>query len=239
LAWRWLQMVKAKFLGHACVLVSTETHSVVIDPFLTGNPKAAAKPEDLKVDAVIVTHGHGDHLGDAIDIANRNNCPIIGVYELVTYCQSKGAKQGHPLHIGGSYNFPFGRVKLVPAWHGSAFVEEGSTIVYTGNPAGVLLFMGDKTVYHAGDTGLFGDMKLIGDLHPIDLAFLPIGGNFTMDINDAVEATKLLRPKIVVPMHYGTFPVIEADPNEFAQKVREVCPTAEVKILQPGESVTL
>jgi len=193
----------------------------------------------LKVDAVIVTHGHGDHLGDAIDIANRNNCPIIGVYELVTYCQSKGAKQGHPLHIGGSYNFPFGRVKLVPAWHGSGLLEKEGTIVYTGNPAGVLLFIGDKTVYHAGDTGLFGDMKLIGDLHPIDLAFLPIGGNFTMDINDAVEATKLLRPKIVVPMHYGTFPVIEADPNEFAQKVREVCPTAEVKILQPGESVTL
>lgn len=232
-------MMKVTFLGHACVLVSTEEHSVVIDPFLTGNPKATAKPEDIKVDAVIVTHGHGDHLGDAIDIANRNDCSVIGVYELVTYCQRKGAKKGHPLHIGGSYNFPFGRVKFVPAWHGSAFVEEDGSIVYTGNPAGVLLFMDDKTIYHAGDTGLFGDMKLFADLHPIDLAFLPIGGNFTMDINDAVEATKLLRPKIVVPMHYGTFPVIEADPSEFARKVQEVCPTTTVKILQPGESVTL
>ncbi|MFN4178926.1 MAG: metal-dependent hydrolase [Armatimonadota bacterium] len=232
-------MAKVTFLGHACVLVSTDTHSVVIDPFLTGNPKAAAKPEELKVDAVIVTHGHGDHLGDAVEIANRNDCPIIGVYELVTYCQGKGAKKGHPLHIGGSYEFPFGRVKLVPAWHGSAFVEENGSIVYTGNPAGVLLFMDGKTIYHAGDTGLFGDMKLFADLHPIDLALLPIGGNFTMDISDAVEATKLLRPKIVVPIHYGTFPVIEADPNEFARKVQEVCPTTTVKILQPGESVTL
>lgn len=232
-------MLKAQFLGHACVLVSTETHSVVIDPFLTGNPKAAAKPEDLKVDAVIVTHGHGDHLGDAIDIANRNNCPIIGVFELVTYCQNKGAKQGHPMHIGGSYSFNFGKVKFVPAWHGSGFVEQDGNIVYTGNPAGVLLFMDGKTVYHAGDTGLFGDMKLIGELHPIDLAFLPIGGNFTMDIDDAVEAVKLLKPKVVVPIHYGTFPVIEADPNEFAQKVQKDCPETEVKILQPGESVTI
>ncbi|MDW8028267.1 MAG: metal-dependent hydrolase [Armatimonadota bacterium] len=232
-------MVKATFLGHACVLVSTESHSVVIDPFLTGNPKAAAKPEDLKVDAVIVTHGHGDHLGDAIEIANRNNCPIISVFELVTYCQNKGAKQGHPLHIGGSYSFPFGKVKFVPAWHGSAFVEQDGTIVYTGNPAGVLLFMDGKTVYHAGDTGLFGDMKLIGERHPIDLAFLPIGGNFTMDIDDAVEAVKLLNPKTVVPIHYGTFPIIEADPNEFAQKVKETCPSTEVKILQPSESVNL
>jgi len=232
-------MVKATFLGHACVLVETEQHAVVIDPFLSGNPKAAAKPEDLKVSAVIVTHGHGDHLGDAIDIANRNNCPIIGVYELVTYCQRKGAKQGHPLHIGGSYTFPFGRVKFVPAWHGSAFVEEDGSIVYTGNPAGILLFMADKTIYHAGDTGLFGDMQLIAQRHPIDLAFLPIGGNFTMDIDDAVEATKLLQPKVVVPMHYGTFPVIEADPQEFAQKVRVACPVVTVQILQPGESLTL
>ncbi len=232
-------MLKVTFLGHACVLVSTENHSVIIDPFLTGNPKASAKPEDLKVDAVIVTHGHGDHLGDAIEIANRNNCPIIGVYELVTYCQNKGAKQGHPLHIGGSYSFPFGLVKFVPAWHGSGFIEQDGTIVYTGTPAGVLLFMDGKTIYHAGDTGLFGDMKLIGELHPIDLAFLPIGGNFTMDINDAVEATKLLRPKIVVPIHYGTFPVIEADPNEFAQKVQANSPDVEVKILRPAEAITL
>ncbi len=232
-------MVKATFLGHACVLVETEQHAVVIDPFLTGNPKAATKPEDLRVSAVIVTHGHGDHLGDAVDIARRNNCPIIGVFELATYCQQKGAPQVHPLHIGGSYSFPFGRVKLVPAWHGSAFIEQDGTIVYTGNPAGVLLFMDGKTIYHAGDTGLFGDMQLIGQRHPIDLAFLPIGGNFTMDIDDAVEATKLLSPKVVVPMHYGTFPVIEADPQEFAAKVQQVCPSVTVRILAPGESLTL
>ncbi|GBC99074.1 putative L-ascorbate-6-phosphate lactonase UlaG [bacterium HR17] len=232
-------MVKATFLGHACVLVSDGTHSIVIDPFLTGNPKAAAKPEDLTVSAVIVTHGHGDHLGDAVAIANRNNCPIIGVFELVTYCQRKGAKQVHPMHIGGSHAFPFGRVKFVPAWHGSAFVEDDGTIVYTGTPAGVLLFVGGKTIYHAGDTGLFGDMRLIGDRHPIDLAFLPIGDNFTMGVDDATEATKLLRPKIVVPIHYGTFPVIEVNPDEFARKVQAECPQTTVRVLQPGESVEI
>jgi L-ascorbate metabolism protein UlaG (beta-lactamase superfamily) len=230
-------MVKATFLGHACVLVSDGAHSVVIDPFLTGNPKAAAKPEELTVHAVIVTHGHGDHLGDAVAIANRNNCPIIAVFELATYCQRKGAQQVHPMHIGGSYAFPFGRVKFVPAWHGSAFVEDDGTIVYTGTPAGVLLFMGDRTIYHAGDTGLFGDMELIGRRHPIDLAFLPIGDNFTMGIDDAVEAVKLLRPKVVVPIHYGTFPVIEVDPDEFVRKVQAECPSATVRVLQPGEAL--
>lgn len=230
-------MVKATFLGHACVLISDGAHSVVIDPFLTGNPKAAAKPEDLTVHAVIVTHGHGDHLGDAVTIANRNNCPIIAVFELATYCQRKGAQQVHPMHIGGSYAFPFGRVKFVPAWHGSAFVEDDGTILYTGTPAGVLLFIGDRTVYHAGDTGLFGDMELIGRRHPIDLAFLPIGDNFTMGIDDAVEAVKLLRPKVVVPIHYGTFPVIEVDANKFSQKVQAECPTTTVRVLQPGETV--
>ncbi len=228
-------MVKVEFCGHSCFIVSNDSQSVIIDPFLTGNPLAAVKPENVKVDAVILTHGHGDHAGDGIDIAKANGATVIAPFELATYAQSKGAK-AHAMHIGGSYTFPFGKIKLVPAWHGSA-VMEGDKIIYTGNPCGVLLFIDGKTIYHAGDTGLFYDMKLIGDRHPVDVALLPIGDNFTMGVDDAVYAAELINPKKVVPMHYNTFPVIEADPNEFAEGVRKL--GCEPVILEPGESLDL
>lgn len=210
-------MIKLTYHGHACFTVESETHRVVIDPFLTGNELARIKPQDLKeISAVLVTHGHFDHLGDAVEIAKANNAPVISVFEVVNYAMKKGA-QGHPMHIGGSYNFPFGRVKLTIAHHGST-TDEGAA----GNPCGILLQMGGKTIYHAGDTGLFYDMKLIGQMNKIDVALLPIGGNFTMDIDDAVKAVELLRPKVAIPMHYDTFPVIKADPQEFVRKVKKL-----------------
>jgi len=227
-------MVKVEYCGHSCFMISDGTHSVIIDPFLTGNAQASLKPEDVKVDAVILTHGHGDHAGDGVDIAKASNATVVAPYELAAYCEKKGAA-AHAMHIGGAYTFPFARVKLVPAWHGSA-VMEGDDVIYTGNPCGVLVTMDGKTIYHAGDTALFGDMQLIGERHDIDVALLPIGDNFTMGIDDAIYAVQLIKPKHVVPMHYNTFPVIEVDPGVFADGVKKL--GFDCTVMNPGESLT-
>jgi len=224
-------MVKVKFLGHSCFEVYDENHRLIIDPFLTGNPLAGGEAKDVKADFVLVTHGHGDHIGDAVDIAKRNDATIIAPFELAMYCEKQGAKV-HPMHIGGSFGFPFGRVKLTLALHGSAIMGEGDPI-YTGNPCGFLIYMSGKTVYHAGDTGLFGDMKLIGDMNDIDMAMVPIGDNFVMGIDDAVKSVEMLNPKKVIPMHFNTFDVIKADPEDFSTKLGSH--PAEVIILEPGE----
>lgn len=224
--------MRIEFCGHACFLVSDNGHSLIIDPFLTGNPAASRKPEDVKVETVLLSHGHGDHVGDALSIAKNNDATIIAPYELAVYSEKNGAKVHH-MHIGGAHDFPFGRVKLTQAWHGSA-VMDGDIPIYTGNPCGFLLTMSGTTVYFAGDTGLFGDMKLIGDRHDIDTAILPIGDNFTMGIDDALYALKLINPKKVIPMHYNTFPVIEVDVNVFANGAKEL--GYECIILEPGDS---
>jgi L-ascorbate metabolism protein UlaG (beta-lactamase superfamily) len=224
-------MPEARFLGHSCVTLTDGRQHIIIDPFITGNPKSPVKAQDIMVDYVLVTHGHGDHLGDAIDIAMRNNATIIGNFELIQYCARKGAKV-HSMHIGGSFPFEFGRVKLTIAHHGGGAGEHAD--IYTGPPVGFLIQMDGKTVYHSGDTGLFYDMRLIGEMNAIDLAFLPIGDNFTMGIVDAAKAVELLRPKTVVPFHYDTFPLIEAKPEEFARRVAGT----KVVILKPGETLT-
>lgn len=227
-----MRTVRVSYHGHSCFELESASGKVIIDPFLTGNPLADIKPEQVKVDAILVSHGHGDHLGDALAIAKANGGLIIAPNELAVYCQRKGAKS-HPMHIGGSYRFPFGTVKLTQAWHGSA-VTEGETLVMTGNPCGFMLTMDNFVVYHAGDTGLFGDMKLLGELYSIDLALLPIGDNYTMGIDDAVVAVSMLKPKTVVPMHYNTFPVIKQDPEVFAEKAAKY---SKPYILKPGEHV--
>ncbi len=223
-------MPTARFLGHACIAITDGTHHLIIDPFLTGNSIAAAKQEDIKCDYILLTHGHGDHFGDTVAIAKRNNATVIANYELAMLCARQGLKI-HPMNIGGAHNFKFGRVKFTIAHHGGGYGDEAS--VYTGPPAGFLITMSGKTLYHSGDTALFYDMKLIGEMNQIDLAFLPIGDNFTMGIDDAVKAVEFLKPKKVVPIHYNTFPVINQDPQEFAKKVK----SAQVVILKPGESV--
>lgn len=207
-------MPKVTYLGHSAFLVEGSKVSLIIDPFLKNNPKAAKKPEEIKVGYVLLSHGHGDHLGDALEIAKANNATIIAPFELAGYCASKGA-QIHPMHIGGGFNFPFGRVQLTIAHHGSA-TDDG---VYTGNPCGFLITMDGKTLYHAGDTALFYDMKLIGELHPVDLALLPIGDNFTMGGADAVKAAELVNAKRTIPMHYDTFDLIKADPKKFVEEL--------------------
>lgn len=225
-------MVKLTYHGHSVFEIKTKEYTLVIDPFFTGNANAKIKPSDVKADYIILTHAHGDHLGDGLEIALKNNATVIAVNELANYAAEIGCK-AHNMHIGGGHNFPFGRVKFTIAHHGSS-TPEGK---YMGEPAGVVLSINGKNIYHAGDTGLFLDMKLIGEINPLDAALLPIGDNFTMGIDDAVKAVEFLNPKLAVPMHFNTFGVIEADPQEFKRKVESI--GKKCTVIPFGESIEI
>jgi L-ascorbate metabolism protein UlaG (beta-lactamase superfamily) len=222
-------MVKVHYLGHDCFLLEGKGKRVLMDPFLTGNPLAAAKPGDMKPDLITVTHGHGDHLGDAIEISKHAKVPILGVFELANYCQAKGA-ESIGAHFGGTIRFDFGWVKLVPAWHSSS-APDGT---YLGAPCGFVVHCDDLTFYHTGDTCLFGDMKLIAEMTPIDVFLCPIGDHYTMGIHDAVKAVELVSPHWVIPMHYNTFEPIRQDPKGFKDLVEKKVPSVHVMIMEPG-----
>ena len=225
--------MKVTFLGHSCFLIESGLGSVLIDPFLSGNPVAAITADQVACDAIIVSHAHGDHVGDAVSIANRLNIPVVAVYELATVLGWQGITT-HAQHLGGAHEYPFGRVKFTPAAHGSSMIDEANhELVYCGQPASILYTAERRTVFHLGDTALIPDFELIGRLNQVDLMIVPIGDNYTMGPEDAAEAVRMVRPKRVVPCHFDTFPLIPQDPLRFARLVGDV---AEVVILQPGSA---
>lgn len=226
--------MNVSYHGHSVVKIETNGTTILIDPFITNNQLTDLEVNSVHPDVIILTHGHSDHVGDTVSLAKKNNSLVIANFELATYLSWQGLET-HGMSIGGAYEFDFGKVKLTPAFHGTGMVTENNEIIYLGMPAGILFTAEGKTIYHAGDTALFSDMKLIGDRHPIDVAFLPIGDNFTMGPEDAAYAAKLLNAQITVPIHFNTFPPIKQDPNNFIELLEEL----DGKVLMPGESIEL
>jgi L-ascorbate metabolism protein UlaG (beta-lactamase superfamily) len=225
-------MLKLTYLSHSSFILDDGKHKLIIDPFLTGNPTAPISVDDIDVQFIVLTHAHGDHLGDGLVLAQKHGALVIAVNELANYVASQGA-QAHNMHIGGAYNFDFGRLKFTIAHHGSSS-PDGQ---YMGEPAGVVITMGGKTVYHTGDTGLFLDMQLIGERDHINCMIAPIGDNFTMGVDDAVKAVEFVKPDLAIPMHYNTFPVIAADPHAFSNGVSALGMHA--RVMEFGETIEL
>ena len=226
--------MKIKWLGHSAFLIEG-SKKVLVDPFITGNDNAPVKPDDIDCDIIAVTHGHGDHLGDAIFISKRKNAPIVAIYELAQYIASKGAN-AVGMNFSGTYEHEGVKLTMVPALH-SAGITETNFSHDGGLPAGFIIEMDGKKVYHAGDTGLFGDMKLIGEIYHPDVALLPIGGLFTMDTKLATIAARWIKPKYVIPMHYNTWPPIKANPEEMREDLSRE--GIELVVLKSGESFEL
>jgi L-ascorbate metabolism protein UlaG (beta-lactamase superfamily) len=225
--------IKFKWYGHGTMGLELAGKQVLVDPFFTGNPAATVKPEDVPADYILVSHGHGDHVADLDPIAKRTGAVIISNFEIATWCGGQGLDKAQGQHIGGGCQYPFGYVKLTQAQHGSA-LPDGSN---GGNPAGFLITSGDKKIYLACDTGLFGDMRLIGE-EGIDLAVLPIGDHFTMGPDDALRAVKMINPKHVIPVHYNTWDQIRQDAGAWAKRV-EAETSAKAHVLQPGGTFEL
>lgn len=219
------------WFGHATLGLETGGQRLLIDPFFNGNPATTTQADEVAADYLLVTHGHGDHLGDTVSIAQRTGATVIANAEISGWLSRQGVEKTHAQHIGGGFHYPFGYLKLTLALHGSA-LPDGSN---GGNPVGFLLTTADgKKIYLAGDTGLFGDMRLIGE-EGLDLAVLPIGDNYTMGPVDALRAVKLLAPKYVIPIHFSTWDVIQQNPADWAAQVRAET-GAQVQVLKPGES---
>jgi len=218
-------MVRVIFLGHSAVCIES-SKIIYIDPFLSGNPIARISPEQINTaDIVIATHNHADHIGDAFEICKKTRAVLVGIHEIAVEAESSGIR-AEGMNIGGTINIEGVIINMVNAHHSSQ----------NGHAAGVVIETEGVTIYHPGDTGLFGDMRIIGEFFDIDLAFLPIGDRYTMGIKSAVKAVEYLKPKKAIPIHYNTFPIIQADPNKFKELVGSL---AEVTILDPGESIEL
>lgn len=226
-------MATLTFHGHACFEYETEEGKILIDPFLSGNPKADIGPDAIEgIAAIVVSHGHNDHWGDTVAIGRRTGALVVAAYELAQLAIDQGC-EAHALACGGGRQFNFGHVKLVPAAHGSLTEADPR---YSTNPCGIVITAGDRVLYHAGDTALTADLKLLGELYAFDCVCLPIGDNFTMGPEDALTAVRWLEPGLVVPMHYDTFDLIAQDADAWKARVEKKT-DARCVVLRPGESV--
>ncbi len=225
--------IKVTWYGHATLGIEIDGTMLLVDPFFTGNPAATVTAKDVMADYILVTHGHSDHVGDVVEIARRTGAMVIGNFEIAEWVGKQGVEKTHGQHIGGGHLHPFGYLKLTQALHGSGLPDGNNG----GNPAGFLLTTKDGLkIYIAGDTGLFSDMQLIGQ-EGIELAFVPIGDNYTMGPDDAYKAVELIKPKHVIPIHYNTWELIAQDAEKWAERVRKLGVYAHV--LKPGESLTI
>lgn len=225
--------IKLTWYGHAAFALTVGDVQVLVDPFLTDNPFAPISADAVEADYILVTHGHGDHVGDTVAIAKRTGALVISNFEICNWLQAQGVARTHAQHIGGGFQHPFGYLKLTIAHHGSG-LPDGSC---GGAPCGLLLTAENKRIYLAGDTALFYSMRLIGE-EGIDLAALPIGDNFTMGPDDALRAVKLIEPQVVIPIHYNTFDIVAQDPHAWAKRV-QIETSAKPVVLKPGESYNL
>ena len=223
-------MPKVTWFGHSAFKIEVARKTVLIDPWFDGNPSSPIKASEIaRVDVVYVTHDHGDHLGDAVEICKKTNAAFVATFELGNYAQENGVSNIVGLNIGGSAEVEGVKLTVVHATHTAS----------RGAPTGVIMEGEGKRVYHMGDTGLFSDLRLFGELYKPDLAMVPIGGFYTMGAKEAAEAVSLLKPKVAIPMHYGTFPVLAQSADEFVKHVKEKAPKVKVVVLKPGESYTL
>ncbi|WP_033541912.1 metal-dependent hydrolase [Planococcus sp. CAU13] len=222
--------MKVSYHGHSVVKILAGGKTILIDPFINGNSLTDLKVDRVKPDVILLTHAHNDHVGDTVELAQENDAQVVAPVELANYLGTLGLDVVG-MNLGGSKSFDFGTVKYTKAFHSSSYTTDDGDVIYGGMPAGILFTSEGKTVYHAGDTELFGDMELIGKRHSIDVAFLPIGDFFTMGPEDAAYAAELLKAKTVVPIHYNTFPPIKQDPEKF----KEMVTGSDVKILKAGE----